>query len=119
MQVGKFIELIRSAILYNIDLGSLAEVEVRRQGKVLGYITGCNTSEYKIILHDSKYQSHKMKVIDLLSALNQAKNKRGRSDKEVIYSPRYSYNYDIVSVYFKLERYNHTVKYIKFYVNVQ
>lgn len=119
MQVGKLIDLIRSTILYNIDLGSLAEVEVRRNNKTLGYITGCKVNDYKITLHDSKFQNHKFKVIDLLSQLRRAKDGKGRTDKDVIYSPRYGYNYDIASVYFRLERSGHQVKYIKFYVNVQ
>lgn len=119
MRVGKFIELIRSTILYNIDLGTLAEVEVRCNNKILGYITGCKVNDYKIILHDSKFQSHKFKVIDLLSQLRRAKDGKGRKDKEVIYSPRYGYNYDIISVYFRVERDGHQVKYIKFHVNVQ
>jgi hypothetical protein len=119
MKASQLIKLIRSTILYNIDLGTLAEVEIRRHGKLLGNISDYKCSEYNVFLYDSKYNRNKMKVIDLLAALRNANDSRGRSDKEVIYSQSYGNNLDIVSVYFKLERSGHQVKYIKFYVNVQ
>lgn len=119
MKVAQLIKLIRSTILYNIDLGTLAEVEIRRNGKSLGTISDYKYSEYKVFLYDNKYHRNKMKVIDLLAALRHANDSRGRSDKEVVFSQSYGCNLDIVSVYFKLERSGHQVKYIKFYVNVQ
>lgn len=118
MKISELTKSIRTTILYNIELGSLAEVEIRRHGIPIGYITGYKSSDYKVTLHDGP-GLRKMKVIDLLSALRRIKSERGRSDKDVTYSPRYGYNYDIISVYLKLIRSGNSVEYVKFYINVQ